>query len=51
MSDLDKFYKMFDMESSACGGQRAEFIRSMRDDLQFCDVVSLRELFREEKST
>ena len=50
MEELKKFYDYFDMEISACeGSKRAEFIKSIKDDLKPCNVVSVKELFTEEQ--
>ena len=50
MRSVEDFYKMFDLEISACGQtKQAEFLKSLKADLKPCDVVSVRELFTEEQ--
>jgi len=50
MRSVEDFYKMFDLEISACGQtKQADFIKSLKADLKPCDVVSVRDLFSEEQ--
>lgn len=49
MEELKKFYSFLDLEISACGGKRADFLKSIKEDLKPCRVVSIKDIFTKEQ--